>query len=72
MARWHYNRPHELQEYEHLVLTVNKQKLSAVIEREFDNLTKEDISQYHKEVAEAKLAELKRWEDLNCVKRSPR
>eukprot|EP00975_Prorocentrum_lima_P058243 12224061-Prorocentrum_lima.AAC.1 len=52
MARWHHNCPRELQAYEHLVLTVNKQKSSAV--------------------AEAKLAELKRWQYLNCFRRSPR
>eukprot|EP00975_Prorocentrum_lima_P030856 6475469-Prorocentrum_lima.AAC.1 len=43
MAHWHYSCPHELQAYEHLVLTVNQQKSSAVIKREFDNLTNEDI-----------------------------
>eukprot|EP00975_Prorocentrum_lima_P071319 12937026-Prorocentrum_lima.AAC.1 len=68
MARWHHNCPQDLRAYEHLVLAVNKQKSSAVIKPENDNLTREEISQYHKEVAEAKLAELKRWQDLNCFR----
>eukprot|EP00975_Prorocentrum_lima_P050417 10561089-Prorocentrum_lima.AAC.1 len=68
MARSHHKCPQELQAYEHLVLTVKKQKSSAVIKREFDNLTRDEISQHHKEVAAAKLAELKRWQDLNCFR----
>eukprot|EP00975_Prorocentrum_lima_P067038 12912674-Prorocentrum_lima.AAC.1 len=62
MTRWHNSCPHELQAYEQLVLTVNKQRASAVIKRERDNLTKEEILKHHEEVAEAKLAELKRWQ----------
>eukprot|EP00975_Prorocentrum_lima_P044608 9346799-Prorocentrum_lima.AAC.1 len=69
MAHWFGECPRELQADEHLIFTVNKQKSSAVITREFDNLTKKDILQHHKEVAE--LAELKRWQDLNCFRRSP-
>eukprot|EP00975_Prorocentrum_lima_P071014 12935298-Prorocentrum_lima.AAC.1 len=59
MAHWFDKCPQELQADEHLFLTVNKQKSSAVINREFDNMTKEEVLQHHKEVAEAKLAELK-------------
>eukprot|EP00975_Prorocentrum_lima_P045625 9547990-Prorocentrum_lima.AAC.1 len=72
MAHWHCNCPQELQADEQLVLAVNKQRASAVIKREFDNLTKQEILKHHKEVPEAKLAELKRWQDLNCFRRSPR
>eukprot|EP00975_Prorocentrum_lima_P031601 6634089-Prorocentrum_lima.AAC.1 len=33
-----------------------------------DSLTREEILKHHEEVAEAKLAELKRWQDLNCFR----
>eukprot|EP00975_Prorocentrum_lima_P043637 9156427-Prorocentrum_lima.AAC.1 len=72
MAHWHNSFPHELQADEQLVRTVNEHRASAVIKREFDNLTKEAILKHHKEFAEDKLAELKRWQDLNCFRRSPR
>eukprot|EP00975_Prorocentrum_lima_P009456 2011488-Prorocentrum_lima.AAC.1 len=72
MAHWHNSCPQELQADEQIVFTVNKQRASAVIKREFDNLTKEEILKHHKEVSEAKLAELKRWQDLNCFRRSSR
>eukprot|EP00975_Prorocentrum_lima_P060540 12698913-Prorocentrum_lima.AAC.1 len=46
------------------------QRASAVIKREFDNLSKEEILKHHKEVPDAKWAELKRWQDLTCFRRS--
>ena len=55
-----------------LLLIVSKDKLQAVIKREFDNLTKEEIIQYAKLVNEAKLEELKRWHSLECFVRMPR
>eukprot|EP00975_Prorocentrum_lima_P039132 8222471-Prorocentrum_lima.AAC.1 len=39
MAHWHCACPQELQADEQLVLTVNKQRAAAAINREFDNLT---------------------------------
>eukprot|EP00975_Prorocentrum_lima_P036914 7769298-Prorocentrum_lima.AAC.1 len=69
MAHWHESCPKALNEDEQLVLSVNKQRASAVIKREFDNPSKEEIQKRHKEVAEAKLAELKRCQDLNCFRR---
>eukprot|EP00975_Prorocentrum_lima_P068043 12918471-Prorocentrum_lima.AAC.1 len=35
-------------------------------------LSKEEILKYHKEASEAKLAELRRWQDLNYFRRSSR
>ena len=51
------------------VLIVSQNKLQAVIRREFDNLTREEIIKYAKLVNEAKLEELKRWQSLDCFKR---
>eukprot|EP00975_Prorocentrum_lima_P052936 11097751-Prorocentrum_lima.AAC.1 len=48
------------------------QRASAVIRREFDKLSKEEILKHHKEVSEAKLDELKRRQDLDCFIRSSR
>eukprot|EP00975_Prorocentrum_lima_P025959 5459675-Prorocentrum_lima.AAC.1 len=48
--------PHVLQEYKQLVFTINKHKVSAVIKREFDNMSPVQINIYHKEFADAKLA----------------
>eukprot|EP00975_Prorocentrum_lima_P042382 8905266-Prorocentrum_lima.AAC.1 len=45
MVHWHNSCPHELQPDERLVLTVNKQKASAAIKREFDNLSLIHISE---------------------------
>eukprot|EP00975_Prorocentrum_lima_P069407 12926232-Prorocentrum_lima.AAC.1 len=64
MAHWHAMCPHRLQGYEQLVFTINKQMVSAVIKRECDNLSPVGINIYHQEAAEAKLAELERWQDL--------
>eukprot|EP00975_Prorocentrum_lima_P019768 4159769-Prorocentrum_lima.AAC.1 len=72
MAHWHNSCPYALSEDEQLVLTVNKHRASAVIKREFDKLSKEEILKHHTEVAEAKLAELKRWKDRNWFRRSSR
>ena len=47
-------------------------KLKGVIKREFDNLSKEEIEKYKKQVDQAKLEELKRWHDLKCFKRMSR
>ena len=55
-----------------MVFVVSKDKLQAVIRREFDNLTKEEIVKYAKLVNEAKLDELKRWQSLDCFVRMPR
>ena len=41
-----------------MVFVVSKDKLQAVIRREFDNITKEEIIKYAKLVNEAKLDEL--------------
>eukprot|EP00975_Prorocentrum_lima_P045862 9594075-Prorocentrum_lima.AAC.1 len=71
MARWHAKNPHEWQAGEQFVFTINKHKVSAVIQRVFDNLSPVEIKTHHKEVAEAKLAELKRWQDLECFQRMP-
>ena len=62
----------ELEDDEHLVLSVTKQKVSAVIKREFDNLTKEEIKTHAKLVNEAKLDELKTWHSLTCFRRMTR
>eukprot|EP00975_Prorocentrum_lima_P057500 12059087-Prorocentrum_lima.AAC.1 len=40
MAHWHESCPQSLSEDEQLVLTVNRQRASAVIKGEFDNLSK--------------------------------
>ena len=61
-----------MQPGEVLVLVVSKNKLQAVIKREFDNLTKEEIIQFAKLVNEAKLEEVKRWQSLGCFVRMPR
>ena len=45
---------------------------SGVIRREFDNLTREDIVKFAKQVNQAKLEELKRWHDMKCFKRISR
>eukprot|EP00975_Prorocentrum_lima_P020948 4409009-Prorocentrum_lima.AAC.1 len=49
MAHWHSSCPHALSEDEQFVLTVSKQRASAVIKREFDNLSKEEILKHHTE-----------------------
>eukprot|EP00975_Prorocentrum_lima_P067849 12917309-Prorocentrum_lima.AAC.1 len=49
MAHWHESCPHSLREDEQLVLTVSKQRASAVIKREFHNLSNEEIQKHHKE-----------------------
>ena len=72
MGRWSNLCTRELAEDEHLVLIAKKQKISVVIKREFDNLTKEEIVTHAKLVNEAKLDELKRWHSLNCFRRMPR
>eukprot|EP00975_Prorocentrum_lima_P051643 10815554-Prorocentrum_lima.AAC.1 len=33
MAHWHPKCPHKLQEYEHVVFTIKKHKVSAVLKR---------------------------------------
>eukprot|EP00975_Prorocentrum_lima_P022602 4757001-Prorocentrum_lima.AAC.1 len=50
MVHWHPTCPHGLQEDEQLVFTINKHKVSAVIKREFDNLSPVEIKTYHDEV----------------------
>ena len=47
-------------------------KVTGVIKREFDNLTKEEIITHAKQVSQAKFEELKRWHDLDCFRRMPR
>eukprot|EP00975_Prorocentrum_lima_P035638 7491236-Prorocentrum_lima.AAC.1 len=71
MAHWHPKYPRELLENEQFVSTMKKHKVSAVIKRELDNLSPVEIKTHHKEAADAKLAELKRWQDLNCFQRMP-
>eukprot|EP00975_Prorocentrum_lima_P003158 695352-Prorocentrum_lima.AAC.1 len=51
MAHWRSICPQELEANAQLVLTVNKQRASAVIKRELDNLSKEEILKHHKEVS---------------------
>eukprot|EP00975_Prorocentrum_lima_P063318 12890797-Prorocentrum_lima.AAC.1 len=60
------------QGYEQFVFTILKHEVSAAIKREFDNLSPGEMKTHRKEVAEAKLAELKRWQDLKCFQRMPR
>ena len=47
-------------------------KVTGVIKREFDNLTKEEIITHAKQVNQAKFEELKRWHDLDCLRRMSR
>ena len=72
MGHWHTACNREIQPEEALVFTVSTNKLQAVIRREFDNLTRDEIIQYSKLVNEAKLEELKRWQSLDCFVRMPR
>ena len=46
--------------------------MRAVIRREFDNITRDEIIQFAKLVNEAKLEELKTWQSLDCFVRMPR
>jgi len=63
---------HELAEDEILVLIANKREVKGVINRNCDNLTKEDIINNRKEVEAAQLDELRRWYDLQAFKRVKR
>ena len=45
---------------------------TAVVEREDDLLTKEDMYKYPKEVASASLEELQTWIDHDCFRRKSR
>eukprot|EP00975_Prorocentrum_lima_P069365 12925931-Prorocentrum_lima.AAC.1 len=71
MALWHPTRPHGLQEDEPFAFTLNKHKVSVVTKREFDSLSPVEAKTHRKEVAEAKLADMERWQDLNCFRRMP-
>ena len=72
MAHWHHKCPRALQEGGFLVFTANKQRVSVVINREFDNTTQEEVLKHQVEVNQAKLEELRRWFNLNCFRRMPR
>ena len=60
MGHWHTHCTREMHPGEALVLIVSENKLQAVIRREFDNLTPDEIIKFAKLVNEAKLEELKR------------
>ena len=45
---------------------------TAVINRECNNLSAEDIKKHKKEVNKAKLEELRRWHDMKCFRRMRR
>ena len=47
-------------------------EFTAVINRECNNLTADDIKEHATEVNKAKLEELKRWHDMNCFRRMKR
>ena len=72
MGHWHTCCDQELRPGEALVLIVAEDKLQAVIRREFDNLTHEEIVKFAKLVNEAKLDDLKRWQSVYCCVRIPR
>ena len=72
LAHWHTMCKRSLQEREYLVFKVSQQRVSAVIKREFDNLSAEEIVKHATEVNQAKLDELRRWFDLKCFRRMKR
>ena len=51
IARWHSICPRDPTDDEYLVFTVTKKRVTGVIKREFDNLTKEELLTHVKEVA---------------------
>ena len=55
-----------------LVYQINKHRVSAVIRREFDNLTPQHVKDNREAVEEAQLDELNRWHKLEVFRRKPR
>ena len=72
LAHWCLVCERELEEGDELALLIGKSKITAVIRREFDSLTKEDMEKHKTEVEAAMFDELKRWQDLKVFQRRPR
>ena len=69
LAHWDESCVRALEEDEWLVFIINKSRVSAVIRRDCDNLTPQDIADNKQEVEIAMLDELRRWSDLKCFGR---
>ena len=74
MGHWFTHCPRELAPGEVLIFAVSNSssQVQVVIEREMNDLSKEEINTHWDEVCEAKYEELKRWNDLHTVERLPR
>eukprot|EP00975_Prorocentrum_lima_P046656 9750194-Prorocentrum_lima.AAC.1 len=59
MAYWHPKCPDEPQYDAPFIFTINKHEVSAVIKREFDNLSPVEIKTHQREVAEPNLQSCK-------------
>ena len=69
LAHWSIHCDRQLQDNEELIFTVNKERVSAVTRRSFDNLTPIEIKQHWPAVEAAMLDELRRWYDLKVFTR---
>ena len=72
VAHWTNQCDRQMQDDEVMVFTISKDKVTAVIKRDCDNLTASDIAANRTEVEAAKFDELKRWHDLSGFQRGPR
>ena len=69
LAHWCLSCDRQLDKDEALVFVINKQQVSAVIKRDLDNLTKDEIAEHTEECEAAQFDELKRWHDLKVCRR---
>ena len=56
LGHWSQYCPHELSDGDLLVFSVSKSKIDVVMEREYSNLTPQELREHHDEVELAKLA----------------
>ena len=69
LAHWCIPLDRELAPDEALVFVINKSRVSAVIKRDCDNLTPDEIEANRSIVEAAQFDELKRWHDLKVFQR---